>query len=182
MLRFDTEAEALEWMRQNPELEIPKDTVASCVRLQRTHPRDSVFIRIDLFVVKPCDWEIAEVCVRCHELEEAWKYPFVMNPGRSMWELLPLTMGNTLERRVTPNMPPEEVERVLNDLHRIYRPKTIFSTMIESPVGPCYAHIVLVHGVAPQNLVYKGSIVRVRPAFPRLVDLFNGTYNDPSKD
>lgn len=159
MKLFNSEQEATRWAKK-VKIDVPLNSKAMCAQIVRYGNKYT--IQVDVFT----DTLTKSVSpqVRYHPVEEAWKYHFKLLPPATLEDLLPMKYA-PLNGRVDP-MP-----ATIRKLETAYKPAFIYSKVLSSLEGDlCMTHLVLSNAVPPCEFMLDDQLIRIRPAYPRLVE------------
>lgn len=159
MKLFKSEQEATRWAKKAT-IDVPLDCKAMCAQIVKHGSKYT--IQVDVFT----DTLSKSVSpqVRYRPVEDAWKYPFKLLPPATLEDLLPLKCAPLNGRSDT-------LPKTIHSLKAAYKPVFIYSRVLPSlEGGTCMTHLVLSNSVAPCEFMLDDQLVRIRPAYPRLVE------------
>jgi hypothetical protein len=164
-MEFSSHQAAKQWILDHcPQLDVPVETKAICAQIVK---RGDVFvITADIFSETILEPTCSQVVTRYHPVEEAWKYPFKLLHPATEWDLLPTTLGYAPVHGLH-----EAKSETVATLSKKYSACHIYSRLLPSlDNGHCMTHIVLSDCVPPCEFMLDNQLVRIRPAYPRLVE------------
>lgn len=161
MKLFNSEQEATRWITNSKAtIDVPLESKAICAQIVRHGTKYT--IQVDVFtdtLTRPASSQ-----VRYHSVEEAWQYPFKLLPPATLEDLLPLKCAPLNGRSDT-------LPQTIRTLKAAYHPVLIHSRALPSlEGGTCMTHLVLSKSIAPCEFMLDDQLVRIRPAYPRLVE------------
>lgn len=165
-MEFSSHQAAKQWILDHyPKLDVPIETKAMCAQIAK---RGDVFvITADIFCEVPHESTCHQMIINYHPVEEAWKFPFKLLYPATEWDLLPTTLGYAPVKGLHEAKP-----ETVATLSKKYSPH-IYSKLLPSLDNDhCMTHVVLSDCVPPCEFMLDNQLVRIRPAYPRLVEFF----------